>query len=187
MDWTTFSIVIGSNAIMGTVYWLITNRQIKHSDERLDKQLEAQREADKRKWEREVRDETLVKLRDELARMAGMLRLVVDLATQADDEVDKDKEKIMKELVRAVEGWEEYVYSGEFLRTVNMQYDYNIRFEAHDIMVDYQSAYNGIRESSSGGKKEKDKAIREAIDVVQRNDVRVSKVQEKIVELREGL
>ena len=185
--WATVVIVLVSNAIIGAVSVLTVRRQLKHSAEQFKMQQEDKREADEREWKREVRDEPLVKLRDELARMAGMLRFAIDLEIQASDKVDKESDKIMDGLDEAMKDWDAYIKSGEFFRTLRMQYNYDLTFEAHDILMDYMSAYNGIRRVWSGGKKEIDKAIKEAINIVQRNDVRVSEVQSQIIKLREGL
>ena len=185
--WATVLIVLVSNAIIGAVSVLTVRKQLKHSAEQFKVQQEDKKEADERERKREVRDEPLVKLRDELARMAGMLRFAIDLATELNGKVDKDSDKIMEDLDEIAKGWSAYIKSGEFFGTLRMQYDYELAFEAHDIMMDYMSAYNGIRKVWSGGKDEKDKAIKEAIDIVQRNDIRVSEVQSKIIKRREEL
>jgi len=182
-DWATVLII----AIMGAVSWFTADRQIKNSREQFKMHLVAEKEVDRRGRQREVRDEPLLKLRDELARMSGMLRRAVDLEIQFGEEVTGEADEILKELEEAVKEFDAYLKSGEFFRTLCMQYDYEIRFEAHDILMDYQSAYNGIREVWSGGKKERAEAIKKAIDVVQQNDVRVSELQSKIMEQREEL
>lgn len=184
--WATVVIVLASNAIIAGVSLLATRKQIKHSEERFKMEFEAEKEADKRKRQREVRDEPLVKLRDELARMAEKLRTAIDLATQVTDEVTQDSDKTIKDLDRAVKEWDDYIKSGDFWRTLNMQYDDDIKGEAHDIFWDYQSTFKSIKKAWSLEKKNKDELISKVIGDVQRNDVRVSEVQLKIIKLREG-
>jgi len=56
--------------------------QVRHSDKRLEKELERAREADNRQWRREVRSEPLLKLRDDLARMANKQDKLVAAASR---------------------------------------------------------------------------------------------------------
>jgi uncharacterized membrane-anchored protein YhcB (DUF1043 family) len=185
--WATVVIVLVSNAIIGAVSVLTVRKQLKHSVELFKMQQEVQEEKEKRERRREVRDEPLVKLRDELAKMAVKLSASIDLATQVTDEVSKESDKVIEDLDKAVKEWDEYIKSGEFERTLHMQYDYNLKMEAHGIFWDYQSAYKGIREVWRGGRKKEDEAISEAIDVVKRNAVKVSEIQLKIIKQREEL
>jgi len=192
-DWATVDLVLGSNGIMGAVDWLVTKRQIKHSEDQFEKQMQAKREVDKhnRRWE--VRSEPLMKLRDELACMAEKFEGLVDFATQVIEGVSIKKEKIIKKreegviehLEKAAKEWEEYFYNGKFHQALHMQYDYSLKFEAHEIFFDYQSAYTGLYPFLSSRKA--DEKVGEAKDVIRKNNVRISEVQSKIDELLEEL
>ena len=65
--WDVVALVLGSNFIMGVVTFFATKIQVKHSDKRLEKELERQREVDARTWRREVEGKPLFNLREELA------------------------------------------------------------------------------------------------------------------------
>ena len=182
------ALVLGSNAIIFLGNWLLVKKQLKHYETQLEKQLEAQREADKHKRQWEVRDEPLVKLRDELAKMAEKLSTTIDLATQVTDEVTPQSDRVIKDLNKAVKEWDEYMKSGEFEKTLHMQYDHNLKKEAHGIFWDYQSAFKGIRETWLGRKEKKlDEEISKAKDVIRENALKVSEIQLKIINIREGL
>ena len=183
--WAIVTIVLGTNLITNLLTWFLTNRQLTHSDKRLERQLETQREADQhnRRWD--VRSQPLLKLRAEIARMAEKLEFSVDLATQVIGEVTPNPDKTSKDLEKAAKDWDAYISSGEFYQTLHMQYDHKLKVEAHEILRDYQSAYKSIAAVWHGGKA--DEAIREAKDVMKRNAVKISEVQLKINELLEEL
>jgi len=184
--WATVVIVLVSNAIIGAVSVLTVRKQLKHSAEQSKMQEEAQREEEKRSRKREIRDEPLVRLRDELARMAEKVGRGVHLVTQFTPEKTPHGEKVRKDLEEAVEEWEKYIKSGVFLETLHMQFDHNIRQEAHKILYEYHLAYDRVHDSWVGKKKD-NKSINDATEVVGRNMVRVSDLQLEIVRLREEL
>jgi len=184
-DWATIALVLGSNAIMGAVNWLMMKRQLKHSGDQLEKQLQAQRETDQhnRRWE--TRSQPLMKLRGELAHMAEKLEFLVDLATQVIEGVDPNIDKRIDELEKAAKNWEAYLNSGEFYQALHMQYDHELKVAAHKISLDYQSAYVGVMAYWRGGKA--DEKIREARTVMKNNAARIAAVQLKINTLLEEL
>jgi len=185
--WAIVVLVVGTNVGTALLALIGIKKELEHSDKRLEKQLKAVREEDQHRRKREVRDEHLVNLRDELACMGEKSRTSVGLATQVTDEVTKRSDKIIKDLDKAKKEWDAYIKSGKFLRAINMQYDEDMKLEAFDIMMDYQRAYRGIEDAWSGGKKKKDEAVSEAIDILKENDVRVSKLQSEIIKRREEL
>ena len=184
--WATVVIVLVSNAIIGAVSVLTTRKQLKHSAEQFKMQQEAKKEEEKRERTKEIRDEPLRKLRDELTRMAENAGSAVHLVTKFTREETPHGEKVRKDLDEAVEKWEEYTKSGAFLQTLHLQYDHDIREEAHKIMYDYHLAYRGVREFWTG-KKEDKKLINAAEEVVGKNIIRVSDLQGEIVKRREEL
>lgn len=183
--WATVVIVLGTNLITSLSTWFLTNRQLKHSDKQLERQLEAQRVANQhnRRWD--VRSQSLLKLRAELARMAQKLQRLVDLATQVIEGVNPNPDKTLKDLEKAAKDWDAYISGGEFYQAIHMQYDNELQAETHKILLDYQSAYSGVMAYWLGGNA--DEKLREARAVIQRNAARIPAVQSKINELLEEL
>ena len=183
--WAIVTIVLGTNAITNLLTWFLTNTQLTHSDRRLKRQLEAQSEAEQhnRRWE--VRSQPLLRLREELARMAEKLEGMADLAIQVIDGVSTRPDKTLKDLEKAVRGWEAYFDGGSFYQAVHMQYDHRLKAEAYRISLDYQSAYSGVMAYWRGGNATE--RLREARDIVQRNARRISRLQSRINEQLEEL
>ena len=92
----------------------------------MKKQLEQQSKLDSRHWKREVRGKPLLKLRDELARMATKLNMLV-LVTQVHDKGEGwegiEEERQNKELQLAADEWKDYGTSRDFLQAFYLQYD----------------------------------------------------------------
>lgn len=183
--WAIVVLVVGTNLGTALLALLGIKKQLKHSDKRLARELEAKREAEEhnRKWV--VRSQPLLELRAELACMAERLEGMVDLATQVIDGVTSNPDKTLKDLEKAVKGWDAYCDSGKFYQAVHMQYDHELKVEAHRILLDYQSAYSGVMAYWHGGKA--DEKLRETKAVIKRNAARISVVQSKINELLEEL
>lgn len=183
--WAIVVLVVGTNLGTALLALLGTKKQLEHSDKRLARELEAQREASQhnRRWE--VRSQPLLKLREELACMAEKLQSLVDLAAQVIEGVTPNQDKTIKDLEKASKDWDAYISSGEFYRAAHMQYDQELKAEAHEILRDYQSAYTGVIAFWRGGKA--DEAIRKARDILRKNATRISAVQSKINELLEEL
>jgi hypothetical protein len=179
------ALVLGSNAIMGLVNWFVTRMQIKNSEKQFEERMQAQREADEhsRRWV--VRSQPLVKLREELAVMAERFEDMVDLAIQVAGGAPLSLKKSSDDLNKAVERWDRYLQSGEFYQAVHMQYNYELKREAHQILLDYASAYKGIWPFLKGGGGEG--KIDEAGDVIGRNAKKIAEVQSDINKLLEGL
>jgi len=181
------ALVLGSNAIMGLVNWFVTRMQIKNSENQFEQRIKAQREADehKRKWE--VRSWPLLELRVEVARMAEKLEKIVGFATKVPiiNGMPKESDENFKNSQKAIEEWNDYIDSGGFYRVEHMQYDHEIKREAHKILHGYSSAYEGVIAFWNGvGKKEE---INKAEDAIRENAHRISALQEKINELLEKL
>jgi len=183
--WAIVVLVVGTNLGTALLALLGIKKQLKYSDKRFAKELEAKREADahNRKWV--VRSEPLLRLRKELAIMAERFEDMVDLATQVAGGVSISSKKTSDGLDKAVKAWDNYFQSGEFYQAVHMQYNSELKREAHQILLDYASAYIGIAPFLNGGGG--DEKISEAKAVIQRNADKISKVQSKINELLEEL
>lgn len=179
--WAIVTLVLGSNAIMGLVNWFVTKMQIKNSMEELEKRLKAQEKADKRERRREVRSQPLLKLRGELARMAGKGNKVASM-------VDLSSKEAPEEFRMALEDWSNYMASGEFEQVLFMQYDFELVCKADNIRLCYDIARIQLEvywDLSDGDEKRgyHDK-VKEAIAD---NEVNVSKVQSEINKLLEEL
>ena len=191
--WAIVVLVVGTNLGTALLALLGIKKQLKHSDKRFAKEFEAKREADEhnRKWV--VRSQPLLELRAELASMAEKFEGLVDMATQVvegvsinSDKIIEDHDKgVIEKLGKAVQEWEDYYYSGKFHKALHMQYNYDLKREAHGIFYDYQLAYISLEPFFKGG--EGDEKINKAKDVIRENVARISAVQTKINELLEGL
>jgi len=136
--WDVVALVLGSNIIMAVVTFFATKLQVKHSDKRLEKELERQREVDARTWRRDVRSKPLLKLRYELARMATKMKmLVIDTRGQHYRSNITEDEK-NKELEQAVEKLKVYLTNGDFLQTLNLQYDAELLHSMDEIESKYR-------------------------------------------------
>jgi hypothetical protein len=187
--WATLFLVLGSNGIMLLGNYLMVRKELKHSSEQLEKQLQAQREVDKHERNWNVRSEPLLRLRGELARMAQISESAIDLATQFTRrmEMGKKPEGMGEMLAKAVEAWDACVWGGELYRTLHMQYDHKLKVEVHGIYLAYQSAYSFLNAVGDSENSEiRNQAIRQAKEVMRENATKVSRVQERINELLEG-
>lgn len=199
------ALVLGSNAIMGVVNYLMMKRQIKHSEKQLERKLQEQREADERKWRREVGSEPLVMLRNELARMAAKGERVVFLAKSIMSHAYMDskyrgwikKGKMPNELKEALDDWNTYMESGEFQQVLFMQRDVNLVERVLGIRDKYAKA-SGVMNITPWAdwldEKEKEKEfeaigerIRENIRVIVGNRDEIAKVQSELKKWLEEL
>jgi len=181
------ALVLGSNAIMGAVNYVMMKRQLKHSEDQLEKRMQAQREADQHNRMWEVRNRPLLEMRAELARMAEKFEKIVGYATQVKviDGVPLESDENFKNVEKAVDEWNAYIDSGDFYRVEHMQYEHEIKAEAHRILSDYKEAFFGVVEFWSVESKEEE--ISKAKDAIKGNAKRVSTLQSRINELLEKL
>ena len=185
--WAIVALVVGTNLVTALLALLGTRKQLEHSDKRLEKQLEAQREADQhnRRWD--VRSRPLLELRAEIARMAEKLEKIVGYATQVQviDGVPLESDENFKDAGKALEDWNAYIDSGEFYRVEHIQYEHELEAEAHRILSDYNLAYLGVVAFWRGESTEEE--IRKAEAAITRNAKRVSALQSRINGLLEEL
>ena len=174
--WDVVALVLGSNFIMAIVTFFATKIQVKHSDKRLEKELERQREVDARTWRRDVRSKPLLKLRYELARMVSKLKpLVIDTRGQHYRSGITEDEK-NKELERAAKDLELYLVNGNLLRTLNIQYDAEllklvdqIESKYHLLFVyalHYQTLSHDLQKEFNKNSQEIDKMIHEVQELI---------------------
>lgn len=103
----------------------------------IKKQLKQQREADSRQWRRNIRSEPLLKLRDDLAIMASELDILIATSqAQSQQQFAKDSDKYIK-LQQIYDKWEKYRTSGDFLKTLHLQYDVDLLKAVNTIKGDY--------------------------------------------------
>ena len=182
--WATVALVLGSNAIMGIVNWLVTRKQLKHSESQLEKQMEHQREVDKRERRREVRSEPLLRMRNELARMAGKGAKVGRMMASSDAEA-------LEEFGKALADWGVYMESGEFEQVLCMQYDLKSALQADNIRLDYEIArlqlqlYWKLNVEERKGKKSE--YYDQSMELIRNNRTRVAEVQSEMNRLLEEL
>jgi hypothetical protein len=181
--WAVITLVLGSNAIMGVVNWLMMKRQLKHSDNQLDKRMQAQRDADKRERRWEVRNEPLKKLSNELARMASKAVEVASLATPAVYE-SKDRTEKFKQ---ALDDWNTYMSSGEFQQILFRQYDISLVDEVDAIRQDYELARYRFSRGYGDTQADIDKKSKEAVETIVGCEFKIAEVQSKICALLEEL
>jgi hypothetical protein len=183
--WAIVVLVVGTNLGTALLWLLGIKKQLKHSDKRFGKEMETKREEDehKRKWV--VRSEPLLKLREELAVMAERFEDMVELAVQVAGGAVLSIEKADEDLKKAVEAWDKYFQSGKFYQAIHMQYNYELKKEAHEILLYYASGYREIWPFLSGGSD--DEGINRGKEVIRRNAKRISAVQLRINELLEKL
>lgn len=121
--WAIVTLVLGTSAISALLTFFITKMQVRHSDTRLEKELARQREVDERQRRWEVRREPLLKLRDALALMATRLHMLVTNTQLPRNQSDITEEVDNKKLQQALDNWRDYMTSGDFLPTLNLQCD----------------------------------------------------------------
>jgi len=134
--WAIVTLVLGTSAISALLTFFITKMQVRHSDKRLEKELERAREVDYRKRRWEVRGEPLLKLRADLARMATKMNMLVIVTRNPHNRSDITGEE-NKELQWAVDDWKNYGTSEDFLQTLNLQYDVELSKLVEQIRSDY--------------------------------------------------
>jgi len=113
--WAIVTLVLGTSAVSALLTFFITKMQVSHSDKRLEKELERAREADYRKWRREVRGEPLLNLRAELASMASKLDRLVKAAYHSHGMAT---EQAKEEFERAKSDWNKYISSDNLSRAL---------------------------------------------------------------------
>jgi len=139
--WAIVTLVLGASAISSLLTFFITKMQVRHSDARLDKQLQSAREMDSRQRKREVRGEPLLKLRAELARMATKRdRLLASRdraqASARKQHIDMTEEEAKRELQEAENDWNAYRSSGDLPQILFLQYDTELRNKVEEIRRD---------------------------------------------------
>jgi len=186
-DWVIVALVLGSNAIMGGVNYLMMKKYQKHSEDQLEKRIQAQREADQRNRRWDVRSRPLLELRAEVARMAEKLEKIVGFTTKVPviDGVPLVSDENYRDGIKAVEDWNAYMDSGEFYRVEHMQYDHELAREAHKILHEYRLAYEGIIAFWNG--KSTEEEINKAEAAIKGNATRISTLQSRINGMLEEL
>ena len=130
--WAIVTLVLGTSAVSALLTFFITKMQVRHSDKRLEKELERARETDCHQWRRKARGEPLFKLRTELASMATKLHTLV-----TNTQLPRNQSAITQNEQQALEDWRDYMTSGEFLPTLYLQYDEELKKRVEGIEGGY--------------------------------------------------
>jgi len=129
--WDVVALVLGSNFFIAITTFLATRMQVSHSDKRFEKEYEKSIIIYQRERRREVRSEPLLKLRAELALMATKLqKLIINTRNQSGMVNEKETQQVF-------EDWNNYMTSGEFLPTLYLQYDEELKKQFEGIEGDY--------------------------------------------------
>jgi hypothetical protein len=124
--WDVVTLVLGSNAVIALSSFFLTKYQISQSYKRFEKELQIANEKEQRQRRREVRSEPLLKLRETLALMATKLQILVTNTQLSSNQSPTTEEAEKKKSQQALDNWRDYVTSGDFLPTLNLQYDTEI-------------------------------------------------------------
>ena len=142
--WAIVTLVLGSSAISALLTFCITKMQVRHSDQRLEKELQRQREAASKQRRWEVRSVPLLKLREELAYMAAIQNEVVGAARREHDSIGDAKQQAWTRLKEAMDDWDAYRTKGNLLKSKFLQYDKELFTKVTDITENYIKAYESI-------------------------------------------
>jgi len=115
--------------------------QNRYSSKRFEKELKRAREVDDRQRRREVESEPLLKLRNELARMATKRdRLLASRdraqASARKQHIDMTEEEAKRELQEAENDWNAYRSSENLPQILFLQYDTELRNKVEEIRRD---------------------------------------------------
>lgn len=141
--WAIVTLVVGTSAISALLTFFITKMQVGHSDKRLEKQLERDREIDSRQWQRKIRSEPLLKLRDELATMATKLEKLAKQGksfTVPAKTAEQEKEALDKD----VKDWDNYVAEDYLEKVLYGQFDAEIVNRVREIRNEYLDTYDKV-------------------------------------------
>ena len=134
--WAIVTLVLGTSAISSVLTFLITKIQVRHSDKRLEKELQRQRDAESRQSRWEVRSEPLLKLRAELAYMAAMLNRAISIADGLKTLTSEDKARAEEELEKAGKDWNDY-FASRFNNVIFIQSDEELFNKVREIKGNY--------------------------------------------------
>jgi hypothetical protein len=156
-------------------YWGI-KKQVEHSDQRFEKELDRQRQIDSQQWRRNTRSEPLTKLRDELANMAVKLDVLVACAQRTHTRIGGTQEEVEEKLRKAIDDWNSYLANGGIAKVLFVQYDKELVDLIEKIRKDYQQAYfDNINFKDATAEN-----MKEAFDIFEKNKTRIIEVQELI-------
>jgi hypothetical protein len=145
------------------------------ANKRFKQELERAREQDSKQRRREIRGEPLLKLRSELALMATKLDSIVSLL-QPRVLTAGEKNKQEETLKRNLSDFNDYVSSGDFQKTLFMQWDSEIINKVQAIEKDYLISYFILADHNYSNAEE----MKQAIRVSEINKNRIIEVQEII-------
>lgn len=172
--WAIVTLVLGTSAVSALLTFFITKMQVSHSDKRFEKEHERAIVMYHRERRREVRSAPLLKVRDELARMATMQNRVVNAANRLNTGDGDAKEKATKELQDAMNDWNAYLSKGDLVQTLFIQCDSELFNKVFEIQESYIASYNDLMRYKELKRAEQEKAIKSS-----------GKIWQKVVEVQE--
>jgi len=174
--WAIVTLVLGSNIIIALSTFFATKMQVRHSDQRFEKELERAREVDYRQRRRQIRGEPLLKLRAELARMANKQNRLVHARHMQHTRFGFTDEEARQILQDAIVDWNSYVSSGTWLEALFTLDDAELIDRLGDILRGYTESYV----SAIHYKDLKATELGEAMKVFERNKTKIIEVQSLI-------
>ena len=141
--WAIVTLVLGTSTVSALLTFFITKMQVRHSDTRLEKELERAREADYRQRRQEVKSEPLLKLRAELARAAAKHDGIVVYASMLHTNVGTSatQEEVKEWLRSTLDDWNSYIGTGVFQQVLFTIDDKGIADRVKQLRLKYTEAY----------------------------------------------
>jgi len=153
--------------------------------------LTQQDKIDSRQWRRKVRGEPLLKLREELARMATKQARYLSAAIRQHTHFDVTEEQVHKELQIAMDDWNKYLMSGEFSQTMLMQFDIELKKRAEEVLRDFQNSsfieMQAFLAAKRGTERPPIDERLKSLKAFERNESKILEIQELINERLEEL
>lgn len=167
MEWWQSGLSALAGVIVGALFTYLGLRS----------QLKQQKEINVIEWRRKVRGEPLLNLRAELVRMAAKQDKLAAAAYRQLNRIGVTEEQARAELQSAMDDWNTYVSSGDFARTLFMQYDAELVNKIEGIRKDYQESnfvalyFQIVKDAVK---------LSEAMKIIEKNKARIFEVQEII-------
>jgi len=174
--WAIVTLVLGASAISALLTFLITKMQVRHSDKRLEKELQRQRKAESRQRRWVVRSEPLLRLRAEVAIMAAKQHKLVAFVYRYRQHarIGISEEVAKKELQETADECSDYLRSGEFAQALFMQFDAELKNKAREILDNSQKALISAMDYAS------EEALEDSLNLIEGNTARITEVQELV-------
>jgi len=136
--WAIIVVLVLSNLFTFGSTYFVTRLQLRHSDTQLEKEHGRALEVDRKERRREVRGETLIKMRSVLSVLAEkQLRVIILAAGLRPSGSIAYDQRYIEGLQAAVDDLSVYVKSGDLLQAMSMLDDREVVNAAKDIISDW--------------------------------------------------